>query len=58
MKAGENLTEAQKLELAKQFLKHTFREYALREAILEFIFDGWDTKVIEVMYEPFRFTKK
>lgn len=58
MKAGETLTEVQKLELAKQFLKHTFREYALREAILEFIFDGWDTKVIEVMYDPFRFTKK
>jgi hypothetical protein len=58
MKAGENLTEAQKLQLAKQFLTHTFREYALREAILEFIFDGWDTKVIEVMYEPFRFPKK
>lgn len=54
MKAGESLTEAQKLELARNFLKHTFREYALREAILEFIFEGWDTKVIEIMYQPFR----
>jgi hypothetical protein len=56
--AGEALTEAQKMELAKQFLKHTFREYALREAILEFVFEGWDTKVIEIMYEPFRVAKK
>jgi hypothetical protein len=58
MKAGQSLTEAQKLELAKKFLTHTFREYALREAIIEFIFEGWDTKVVEIMYEPFRIPKK
>lgn len=58
MKAGENLTDAEKLELAKKFLKHSFREYALREAILEHIFVGWDTKVTEIMYDPFKFIKK
>ena len=57
MKAGESLTDAQRIRLAQQFLKHTFREYALREAIFEFIFEGWDTKVIEIMYEPIRLLK-
>lgn len=57
MKSGESLSTAQKLELAKRYLKHTFREYALREAILEHIFEGWYTKIIEVMYEPFRLPK-
>jgi len=57
MKAGETLSEPGKFELAKKFLRHSFREYALREAILEFIFVGWDTKVIEIMYEPFKFVK-
>ncbi|MDX2050917.1 MAG: hypothetical protein SFV15_00910 [Polyangiaceae bacterium] len=55
LKAGESLSDAQKLELAKTFLKHSLREYAVREAILEHIFVGWETKVIEVMYDPFRF---
>jgi hypothetical protein len=57
MKAGETLSKPEKFELAKKFLTHSFREYALREAILEFIFEGWDTKVIEIMYDPFKFVK-
>jgi hypothetical protein len=57
MKAGESLSEADKLALAQKFLKHTFREYALREAILAFVFDGWETKVLEVMYEPFKLVR-
>ncbi len=57
MRAGEALDDAQKRQFAQRFLKHTFREYALREAILEFVFDGRETKVIEVMYQPFRLPK-
>jgi hypothetical protein len=57
MKAGGSLTEAEKIDLAKKFLTHTLREYALREAIIEFVFEGWDTKVIEIMYEGFRIPK-
>lgn len=58
MKAGESLTLSQKKELAKQFLTHTLREYALREAVIEFVFEGWHTKVVEILYEGFRFPKK
>lgn len=57
MRAAGTLSDAQKLELAQTFLRHTLREYALREAILAYIFDGWETKVIEVMYEPLRMVK-
>jgi hypothetical protein len=57
MEAAGTLTDAEKLALAQRFLRHTLREYALREAILAFIFEGWETKVIEVMYEPFRMVK-
>lgn len=57
-KAGETLSEAEKIALAKRFLTHSLREYALREAILEFMFEGWETKVIEPLYDPFHFAKK
>jgi hypothetical protein len=52
LQAGGAGKDVQKL--ARRFLSHMYREYGLREAILEFVFDGWDTKVIEVMYQPFR----
>ncbi|TXH17716.1 MAG: hypothetical protein E6R00_04135 [Gammaproteobacteria bacterium] len=52
--AGKTLNNEKLLALAKEFLSHSLREYGLREAALEFIFEGWETKVIEIPYWPFR----
>ena len=41
-------------ELARNLPKHTFREYALRQAVLEEIFVDWSSEVIEVLYEAVR----
>lgn len=57
LEAGGNLAKAQKMELARNFLKHTFREYALRQAVLDYIFEGWSAQVLEVLYEPFELVK-
>ena len=52
VKAGGTVSETRKVELAREFLTHAYREYALREAILEFVLEGWRTKVLEVLYAP------
>lgn len=57
IEAGGNLTKAEKMELARKFLKHTFREYALRQAVLDYIFEGWCAQVVEVLYKPFEIVK-
>jgi len=57
MEAGRDMTKAQKMELARNFLKHTFREYALRQAVLDHIFEGWSAQAVEVLYETFELGK-
>jgi hypothetical protein len=57
LEADGNLAKAQKMELARNFLKHTFREYALRQAVLDYIFEGWSAQVLEVLYEPFELVR-
>lgn len=55
--SGKNLSEAELLQLAKQLSWHSLREYAIRDAILEFVFEGWETKALEALYDPFKLVK-
>ena len=49
---------AEKSEIPKllsEFLPHAQREYVLRQAVLAYVFEGWSTAAVEILYDPLPF---